>query len=60
MTSYIRRAAQHRLNPLHCYCRLRELRIPKGIAKFICSCWSILYRHAPFRDRTAKPGNQTP
>jgi len=35
---------QHYLNPLHVYCRLRDLHVPKGVAIFICK----LYERAVF------------
>jgi len=36
---------QHYLNPLHVYCRLRNLGIPKGAAIFLCR----FYERALFR-----------
>lgn len=48
MTSF-RQAAQHRTNPLHLFCRLRDLRVPKGLARKISAAWAWLYRWAPWR-----------
>ena len=36
---------QHYLNPLHVYCRLRDMGIPKAIAISVCK----FYEHAVFR-----------
>jgi hypothetical protein len=27
---------QHYMNPLHIYCRLKDLGVPKNIAKYLC------------------------
>jgi hypothetical protein len=32
---------RHYMNPLHIYCRLRNLGVPKGIARYVC----IRYEH---------------
>jgi hypothetical protein len=41
----IRSRLQHRLNPLHVYCRLRSLGMAHGIAAAVSSCWErALYR----------------
>lgn len=38
-------AAQHYLNPLHVYCRLRDLGLPSPVARTISSGYErILYR----------------
>jgi hypothetical protein len=29
-------ALKHHMNPLHIYCRLRDLGLPKGMAGFVC------------------------
>ena len=36
---------QHYLNPLHIYCRLRDIGISKGTAVFLCR----IYEHFMFR-----------
>jgi hypothetical protein len=38
-------ALQHYFNPLHVYCRLRDLGIPKVLALFMCR----FYERAVFR-----------
>ncbi len=38
-------AIRHYLNPLHIYCRLRDVRIPKGMARSLC----VIYEHSIFR-----------
>jgi hypothetical protein len=35
----------HVLNPLHVYCRMRDLRVRKGLALFVCR----IYEHTIFR-----------
>ncbi|XXJ20857.1 hypothetical protein ACR42D_15215 [Desulfovibrio caledoniensis] len=42
----IRSRLQHRLNPLHVYCRLRSLGMAHRTAVMVSSCWErALYRH---------------
>jgi hypothetical protein len=36
---------QHHMNPLHVYCRLREIGIPKKVASPVC----FYYEHTIFR-----------
>ena len=36
-------SAQHRLHPLHVYCRLLDKGISQGLAKFICRTYRILF-----------------
>jgi hypothetical protein len=36
---------QHYLNPLHVYCRLRDIRVPKGVAIVLCK----VYERAIFK-----------
>lgn len=36
---------QHYLNPLHIYCRMRDIRIPKGIAMFLCKLYEKMFRN---------------
>ncbi|EGB14679.1 hypothetical protein DND132_1471 [Pseudodesulfovibrio mercurii] len=44
MTS-LRSRLQHRLNPLHVYCRLRSLGLAHRPALMVSSCWErVLYR----------------
>ncbi|MDP3426899.1 MAG: hypothetical protein Q8S17_05920 [Humidesulfovibrio sp.] len=44
-------AAQHYLNPLHVYCRLRDLGLPSPVARTISSSYErILYRRAAGRN----------
>jgi len=39
-------AIKHYLNPLHIYCRLRDVGLPKGKAIFICCIYeSLFFRH---------------
>jgi hypothetical protein len=38
-------ALKHYLNPLHVYCRLRDLGMGKGTAVFLCR----IYEHSIFR-----------
>jgi hypothetical protein len=33
------RAMQHYLNPLHVYCRLRDIGIPRGVAILLCKVY---------------------
>lgn len=40
---------QHRLNPLHVYCRLRELGVPGRFAVRVSSVYERLYRLCLFR-----------
>lgn len=40
---------QHRLNPLHVYCRLRELGVPGRFAVRVASVYERLYRLCLFR-----------
>jgi hypothetical protein len=45
MNSQNASAAQHYLNPLHLYCRLRDLGLPRPVARTISSGYErILYR----------------
>ncbi|WFS61856.1 hypothetical protein LF599_14430 [Pseudodesulfovibrio thermohalotolerans] len=45
MTSF-RSRLQHRLNPLHVYCRLRSLGMAHRAAILVSNCWErALYRH---------------
>lgn len=37
-------AIEHKLNPLHIYCRLIDLKIPKGSAKKICIRYEYAYK----------------
>lgn len=47
MNSQNASAAQHYLNPLHVYCRLRDLGLPGPVARTISSGYErILYRPA--------------
>jgi len=47
MNSQNASAAQHYLNPLHVYCRLRDLGLPSSVARTISSGYErILYRRA--------------
>jgi len=32
-------ALKHYLNPLHVYCRLRDIGLGKGVASFLCRCY---------------------
>ncbi|WP_319471259.1 hypothetical protein [uncultured Pseudodesulfovibrio sp.] len=41
----IRSQLQHRLNPLHLYCRLRNIGVAQGAARVMTSCYEkVLYR----------------
>jgi hypothetical protein len=42
---------QHYLNPLHVYCRLRDIRVPKGVAILLCK----VYERAIFKRLRAGP-----
>jgi hypothetical protein len=43
---------QHYLNPLHVYCRLRDLRVPKGVAIFLCKFYEqAIFNHFSARVR---------
>jgi len=47
MNSQNASAAQHYLNPLHVYCRLRDLGLPSSVARTISFSYErILYRRA--------------
>ena len=47
MNSQNASAAQHYLNPLHVYCRLRDLGLPCAVARTISNSYErILYRRA--------------
>lgn len=47
-------AAQHYLNPLHVYCRLRDMGVPGAIARGISSG----YERAVYRPVTGQAGGQ--
>jgi len=37
---------KHYLNPLHVYCRLRDLGVGKGTATFLCKVYEkMIFRH---------------
>lgn len=37
---------KHYMNPLHIYCRLRDLGIAKGTARFLCRIYErIIFKH---------------
>ncbi|MBU1230205.1 MAG: hypothetical protein KKA55_10600 [Proteobacteria bacterium] len=39
--------AQHYLNPLHVYCRLRDLGLPSPVARTLCAGYErVVYRPA--------------
>ncbi len=43
---------QHYLNPLHVYCRLRDLRVPKGVAILLCKFYErAIFNHFSGRYR---------
>lgn len=45
MSSRIAKALQHRLNPLHLYCRLRDLGLPTALARSLSSGYErLVYR----------------
>lgn len=47
-------AAQHYLNPLHVYCRLRDMGVPGSIARAVTSGYErAVYR--PLADAMAEP-----
>lgn len=45
MSRHIRDALTHRLNPLHLYCRLRDLGLPSALARSLTKGYErVLYR----------------
>ena len=43
----LRARLQHHCNPLHVYCRLRELGVNKTLARMACACYEhLIYRIA--------------
>jgi len=47
-------AAQHYLNPLHVYCRLRDMGLPTPVARSISAGYErVLYRPASSQDANA-------
>jgi hypothetical protein len=46
-------AFRHYMNPLHVYCRLRDMGISKSVAAFICR----LYEYSVFRFLSAREPN---
>jgi hypothetical protein len=37
---------RHYVNPLHIYCRLRNMAVPKGIARYVCTKYEcLIFRH---------------
>lgn len=50
MSRRISEALRHRLNPLHVYCRLRDLGLPTAVARFLCEGYErTLYRPLALR-----------
>jgi hypothetical protein len=45
---------KHKFNPLHVYCRMREVKVPKSVSIFICKKYEVVIFNHIFMHRSNK------